>query len=156
MSFKFLNCGRRALACPARTRPAQSPSANSSATRRKQGGNLHPEGIGQNDEFGVRNTSELRLDFGEGGTTQFKSKNGTTRRKKFLRQTFLIPQFPDLRTDNVLKLSLFFCHAPEMELDNKISECLDCSVFGAAFASGNWRVDLAIETENLLSQEVEN
>lgn len=93
---------------------------------------FNSESLRQNYKFKVRNTSELRFNFGQGCATQFQSQDGAARSEQFLRQSSLVPQFSDLRADNILRPFLSsFCHAPELELDNIESGALNCSVFGA-------------------------
>ena len=88
---------------------------------------VHFKRLGQNDQFGVRDATELRFNFGESGAAQIPSKKRTTSGKHFLRQSLLIAQFSDLRANNVL----WFSHAPEMELDTKTDDGLNCANFGA-------------------------
>jgi hypothetical protein len=119
---------------PRVSKPKQrSASSDSLSARRKQRRNIHSQRIRQCDQLGIRHTTQLGFDLGQGGATQFEAKNGATSRKKLLRQPFLVSQSSDLRADNVLRSSLFLRHAPEMELDNRVTTGPDCSNFGAAF-----------------------
>lgn len=88
---------------------------------------IHFKSLCQKHQFGIRNTAELRLDFREGATTQIPAKNRTPGSKHLLRHLLLITQFSDLRADNVFRLA----HAPEMELDSRMSDVMNCSIIGA-------------------------
>jgi hypothetical protein len=92
---------------------------------------FHFQGLSQKHQFKIRDASQLRLNFREGGAAQFQPQDAAAGGKHFLRQTSLVSQFPDLWADNVLRPISSFCHAPEMELDTNKGRPLNCSVFGA-------------------------
>jgi hypothetical protein len=87
------------------------------------------ERICQNEQFGVRYTAKLRLNFRQCCAAQVPPLNRTARGKHFLCQSLLIAQFSDLRSDNIL----WFGHAPKMELDTKTIPSLNCTNFGATW-----------------------
>jgi hypothetical protein len=112
--------------------PAQWARLRSSYTpRRNKCRNFHFQSPGQNHQFRVRDASQLRLDFREGGAAQFQAQHGAPGREHLLRQSSLVPQFSDLRAGNVLRTFSSFCHAPELELDNIGGGAFNCSDFGA-------------------------
>jgi len=94
---------------------------------RQQRCRFHFERLCQDNQFGISYATKLRFNFREGAAAQLQSKHRTARRKQFLRQSLLVTQFPDLRTDNVLR----FGHAPIMELYLILLRGLNCSVYGA-------------------------
>ena len=98
---------------------------------RHQRRNLHFQSLCQNHEFIVRHTSKLRLDFGQACAAQFQAQDRAAGGKQFLRQSPLVPQFSNLRANNVLRTFSSFCHAPELELDNIEGRALNCSNIGA-------------------------
>ena len=88
---------------------------------------LNLEGLGQDDEFTVRNATQLRFDFRKRSPAQIQSQYRTPSSKQFLRQPLLVSKLSHLRSDNIF----LFSHAPEMELDTKSVAGLNCSNFGA-------------------------
>lgn len=100
---------------------------------RDQSRYFHSKGFSQNQQFRVRDTSELRLYFREGRPAQLQPKNRATGRKKLLRQSPLISQFSDLRADDVAHPFLSCGHALKMELESNEDGALSCSKLGATF-----------------------
>ncbi len=94
---------------------------------RQQCRRLHLECLCQNHQFGIRDTAQLRFNFGERAATQIPTEKRATGGKHSLRHLLLITQLANLRADNVLR----FGHAPKMELDTTWRRGLNCSVFGA-------------------------
>ena len=103
-------------------------SAGTRLFRRQDRADFHFESLGENDQFGICDTAELRFDLGERATAQIPSENRTAGGEHFLRHFLLITQLSDLRPDNVLQL---FSHAPKTELDSREASELNCSNIGA-------------------------
>jgi hypothetical protein len=96
-------------------------------SRWKQCFHIYFQGFCENDQFGVRHATKLRLDFRERAAAQVPAENGTPGGEHSLRQFLLIAQFSDLRADDVFR----FYHAPKMELDTNRAGVLNCSIIGA-------------------------
>lgn len=88
---------------------------------------VHLESFGEDDQFYIGDTAQLRFDFRQRGPAWLQAANAATGGKPLLRQVLLVMQLPDLRPHHVLA----FGHAPKMEPGTIRYGELNCSNTGA-------------------------
>ena len=76
-------------------------SAGTAFFNREKGVGVHFERLGQYDQLGIGDATELGFDFRERSATQFQTQDRATGGKHLLRHPSLVTQFPDFRPDDV-------------------------------------------------------
>jgi len=91
---------------------------------------LYMQGASQNQQLRIRHTSQLGLNFRQGGPADVPTEASTPGGQHLLREFLLVPNLANLWTDDIL----FVCHAPILELD-----CTEfCGVIGSNIGAIVW------------------